>query len=155
MVIIERALSGDFEHICALDETVHGSPARRELIGRAIGQNRCAVARVDGAVRGMMIHDDSFYGHGFVALLMVHPDFRRRGIASALMRAAELDCPTEKLFTSTNRSNTPMQKLCERLGFVRSGIIENLDEGDPEIVYFKRLAPAPAAHADDPPDSDE
>ncbi len=155
MVIIERALSGDLEHICALDETVHGKPARRELIGRAVAQHRCAVARVDGVVRGMMIHDDSFFGHGFIVLLMVHPDFRRRGLATALMRAAELDCPTEKLFTSTNQSNTPMQQLCERLGFVRSGVIENLDEGDPEIVYFKRLAPAPAVRSDEPLDSDE
>jgi ribosomal protein S18 acetylase RimI-like enzyme len=153
MVIIERASSGDFEHICALDETVHGKPARREIIGRALGQNQCAVARVDGVVRGMMIHDDSFYGHGFVALLMVHPDFRRRGIATALMRAAELDCPTEKLFTSTNQSNTPMQRLCERLGFARSGVIDNLDEGDPEVVYFKRLAPATGSH--EPPDTEE
>jgi hypothetical protein len=33
-----------------------------------------------------------------------------------------------------------MQNLCEKLGFARSGIIENLDVGDPEIVYFKRLS---------------
>jgi hypothetical protein len=32
-----------------------------------------------------------------------------------------------------------MQNLCEKLGFVRSGCIENLDEGDPEIIYFKRM----------------
>lgn len=32
-----------------------------------------------------------------------------------------------------------MQRMCEALGFVRSGYIENLDEGDPEIVYFKPL----------------
>jgi len=30
-----------------------------------------------------------------------------------------------------------MKRLCERLGYVRSGFIENLDEGDPEVVYFK------------------
>jgi hypothetical protein len=33
-----------------------------------------------------------------------------------------------------------MQRVCDALGFVRSGRIENLDEGDPEIVYFKRPA---------------
>jgi hypothetical protein len=31
-----------------------------------------------------------------------------------------------------------MQRLCERLGYVRSGWIENLDEGDPEIIYSKK-----------------
>jgi hypothetical protein len=48
--------------------------------------------------------------------------------------------PAEKLFTSTNQSNTVMQTLCEKLGYVRSGWIENLDDDDPEIIYFKRLS---------------
>jgi ribosomal protein S18 acetylase RimI-like enzyme len=136
MVIIEKARLDDFEQIIALARS-----EQRSLIGRAMGQSRVSVARVDDAVRGFVAMDDRFYGHGFVELLVVHPDFRRRGLGTALMRAAELDAPTEKLFTSTNQSNVPMQRLCERIGFVRSGIIENLDEGDPELVYFKRLAP--------------
>jgi hypothetical protein len=32
-----------------------------------------------------------------------------------------------------------MQSLLSRAGFVLSGVIENLDEGDPEIVYFRRV----------------
>jgi hypothetical protein len=32
-----------------------------------------------------------------------------------------------------------MQRLLATLGFNRSGLIENLDEGDPELVYFKQL----------------
>ncbi len=32
-----------------------------------------------------------------------------------------------------------MRRLCEKLGFVQSGFIENPDEGDPEIIYFKRV----------------
>jgi hypothetical protein len=36
-----------------------------------------------------------------------------------------------------------MQRLCDRLGFVKSGYIENLDEGDPELIYVKFLAPVP------------
>ena len=70
----------------------------------------------------------------------MHPDFRRRGLATALMRAAELECQSGKLFTSTNQSNIPMQQLCDRLGFIKSGYIENLDEGDPELIYVKLLA---------------
>ena len=35
-----------------------------------------------------------------------------------------------------------MRALCERLGFVKSGWIDNLDPGDPEIVYFKALSKA-------------
>jgi hypothetical protein len=32
-----------------------------------------------------------------------------------------------------------MQQLLATLEFGRSGFIENLDESDPELVYFKRL----------------
>jgi ribosomal protein S18 acetylase RimI-like enzyme len=144
MTIIERASSGDFEHICALDETVHGR-ARRKLIGEACARGRVAVARVDDVIRGFVIFDESFFDQFYVRLLLVHPDCRRRGLATALMRAAELDCQTGKLFTSTNQSNLPMQQLCDRLGFVKSGYIENLDEGDPELIYVKLLAPVPGA----------
>ena len=35
-----------------------------------------------------------------------------------------------------------MQGLLARLGYLRSGIIENLDESDPELVYVKFLKPA-------------
>ena len=142
MVIVERATSRDFEHICVLDETVYRGPSRRGTIGPAVAASRCAVARVDGIVRGYVVTRPDFFGHGFVDLLVVHPDYRRRGLATTLMRAAELDAPTDKLFTSTNQSNLAAQRLFERLGFVRSGTIDNLDEGDSEIVYFKRLAPS-------------
>ncbi len=30
-----------------------------------------------------------------------------------------------------------MQKIFDFNGFIESGIVENLDEGDPEIIYFK------------------
>lgn len=139
MTIIERASSEDFEHICALDETAH-RPPRRRLIGDSCANGRVAVARVDGVIRGYVIFDESFFDQFYVRLLMVHPDFRRHGLATALMRAAELECQTGKLFTSTNQSNLPMQRLCERVGFVKSGYVENLDEGDPELIYVKLLA---------------
>jgi ribosomal protein S18 acetylase RimI-like enzyme len=140
MTIIERADAQDFEHICALDETIAGSGRRRAIIAKAFAQGHVSVARVDGVVRGYVISDESFFGQHFIAMLMVHPEFRRRGIATALIRSAELDCQAEKLFTSTNQSNLAMQRLCERSGFIKSGYIENLDDGDPEIIYMKRLA---------------
>jgi GNAT superfamily N-acetyltransferase len=143
MTIIERASSQDFEHICALDETVHVGSPRRRLIAAACDQGGVAVARVDDVVRGFVIFDESFFEQFYVRLLLVHPEFRRHGLATALMRAAELACQTGKMFTSTNQSNLPMQRLCDRLGFVRSGFVENLDEGDPELIYVKLLARAP------------
>ena len=40
----------------------------------------------------------------------------------------------QKLFTATNQSNLPMQHRLESLGYVRSGVILDLDPDDPELV---------------------
>jgi hypothetical protein len=60
-------------------------------------------------------------------------------VATALVRHLEQWCITGKLFTSTNESNKPMQGLLQSLAYQPSGTVYNLDEGDPEIFYFKRL----------------
>jgi hypothetical protein len=31
-----------------------------------------------------------------------------------------------------------MQKLCEKLGYQPSGILDNIDPGDPELFYCKK-----------------
>ena len=41
------------------------------------------------------------------------------------------------MFTSTHASNLPMQALLAKSGFEPSGIIHNLDPGDPELVYVR------------------
>ena len=50
----------------------------------------------------------------------------------------ETQSKSEDLFTSTNESNSHMQQVLEKLGYESSGIIYNLDSGDPEIVYVKK-----------------
>ena len=64
---------------------------------------------------------------------------RRRGVGRSLMRALANQCKTSKLFTSTNESNSAMRALLATLGYVPSGVIENLDPGDPELVFFLDL----------------
>jgi GNAT superfamily N-acetyltransferase len=101
---------------------------------------RCLVARGDvGEIVGFAVANHSFFARCFIVLVVVQENHRRHGVASALIRAIETRCTTEKIFTSTNASNLAMQAVCDALEFVRSGVIWNLDDGDPEIVYFKRL----------------
>ncbi|WP_231558656.1 GNAT family N-acetyltransferase [Brevibacillus thermoruber] len=63
---------------------------------------------------------------------------QRKGIGEALLLYLEAVCPTEKLFISTNLSNKQMQRLCRRLGYMPSGMIDNLDPGDPEVFSCKK-----------------
>jgi len=139
-MLVEPALSSDYEAVRALDRTLIGVRDRAKTLREWITRRECLVARAhDGNIVGFAVANCSFFAQSFIVLLVVHENHRRRGGASALIRSIEARSPTPKLFTSTNESNAAMQVVCESLGFVRSGVIENLDEGDPEIIYFKRL----------------
>ncbi len=98
----------------------------------------CFVAVVEEEVIGYGVLNYSFFHNGCIDMLYMHSDHRRSGAGTALLRHMETLCQTPKLFTSTNLSNLPMQSRLSKLGYVLSGVIHNLDEGDPEIVYFKR-----------------
>jgi len=131
---------GDYDAVRALDRMLVGVRDRGEALREWIARGECLIARNDGGeIAGFAVANREFFAQCFIALVVVHPEQRRRGVASALIRAVEARSPTPKLFTSTNQSNEAMQAVCESLGFVRSGVVENLDEGDPEIIYFKRV----------------
>jgi GNAT superfamily N-acetyltransferase len=131
-ITVRPARSSDATPIVAIDHV----RSRESHVRQAVEDSRCLVAERNGIIAGFAV-GGRFYGFDFLELLVVAADHRRRGVASALMRGWEAAAVTPKLFTSTNESNIPMQRLCEGLGYARSGLIENLDEGDPEIIYFK------------------
>lgn len=139
MTIIHTATDNELEVIQSLDRLALGSDSRKSFLAKSVSAGRCLIATVNDKVVGFGILEQTFYSQGFIGLLIVHPDYRRRSIATSLIHRMESICPTVKLFTSTNKSNIPAQKTYEANGFVKSGYIENLDDGDPEIIYFKRL----------------
>ena len=141
MIVVERATEEDILDILAIDRA-HGSEDRSAWLVEAIRARQALLARRGEHKLGFALVHRHFFGYPFIELLVVHPDARRKGVGSALMAYIEKTQPGEKLFTSTNRSNGVMQALLENRGYVRSGQIDNLDDGDPEIIYFKRLEQA-------------
>jgi GNAT superfamily N-acetyltransferase len=139
MISVRPAADSDVEALCSLDLIARLEAERREFIKGSVAAGTCYVAVAGGEVIGYGVLDYTFYRQGCVGMLYVHSGHRRRGAGAALLRHMEGVCRTPKLFTSTNLSNLPMQALLNRLGYTLSGVIHNLDEGDPEIVYFKRL----------------
>ena len=135
---IRPAQNSDVEAICAFDQRVGEEESRRPFIRRSI-ENGCCYIAEEGAIMGYAVLEYSFFELGFIAMLYVHENFRRHGVGTALMEHIEGICTTEKLFTSTNLSNIPMQSLLMKLGYEESGIVHGLDEDDPELFYRKLL----------------
>ena len=139
MISIRPAIESDLQSLCSLDQIAGQSEQRRHFIRRAVASGTCYVALDAQEVVGYGVLNYAFYDQGCIEMLYVAGDQRRRGVGTALIRHMERLCQTSKLFTSTNQSNLPMQSLLARCGYALSGVIHNLDEDDPELIYFKRI----------------
>jgi len=128
--LFRRATCADVDGIRHIDY-LH----RHELIDKAIRSGTCYVAEEGPRITGFAILDESFFGYAFVELLIVDLEYRRRGVGALLLEYLIRLCKTEKLFTSTNESNTPMRKLLNKAGFIPCGQVDALDDNDLEIFY--------------------
>ena len=137
---VRQGTLDDRDSIVALDRIADSDMNRVAFIERALWSEACIVADQNGSVVGYAVLEYTFYDQGFVSMLYVAETARRRGVGRTLVREIETRCRTLKLFTSTNESNGPMQALLASLGYAPSGVIHNLDAGDPELVYFLDLS---------------
>jgi GNAT superfamily N-acetyltransferase len=137
-VAIRPADHPDVEELAELHRQATGDGGRLADLRMAQVDGRLLVAERDQEIVGYATYG-RFFAYDFIELLVVRPRDRRTGVATALVAAIESMSRTGKLFTSTNRSNVAMQRLCANLGFLPSGVVENLDEGDPELFFVKRL----------------
>jgi ribosomal protein S18 acetylase RimI-like enzyme len=133
MAAIELARAGDLDALAPIPHP------RREDVASAIARGRCWVIRTSNEMAAHLVLGHPFFGHPFVETLYVAEGCRRQGHGRALLRHALALHAGRKLFTSTNTSNAAMRALLAAEGFEQCGWIDNLDPGDPELV-FCRLA---------------
>jgi ribosomal protein S18 acetylase RimI-like enzyme len=138
-MVRRKAQEPDVDKICAFDHIAQHQKWRRQFIHDSVQNGIAHVAVVDRTIVGYTVVDHSFFGRGFIAMLYVHSDHRRSGIGTALVGHAEGLCQSDRIFTSTNESNLPMQSLLQKLGYKRSGIVHDLDPEDPELFYSRQL----------------
>ena len=136
---INKATESDIEAIISIDHMAAHDENRRRHICEWVSGDSTVVAVVDDAVVGYAVLEYTFFSQGFISMLIVSEAIRRKGVGTALVSHLEEICKTGKLFTSTNKSNGPMQALMQSMSYEPSGIVHNLDDGDPELFYFKRL----------------
>jgi ribosomal protein S18 acetylase RimI-like enzyme len=137
---IRYATERDLVAILNLDERARVTRSRREWIRRAVRDRALFVLVSSGEVKAYAVLRRSFFERPFVEMLYVARTARRHGFGSALL--LHLEENKEEIWTSTNRSNTPMRRLLAKHGFVRRGRVIGLDSGDAEMFYSKGKKPS-------------
>jgi GNAT superfamily N-acetyltransferase len=137
-VAVRPADSDDVAALIAADPYAQINAERRTQIATWIDAGHCFVAERDDQIVGYCVLTRAFFHSFFVELVAVSETERRTGIGTAMIEhIIGLVPPGEKLWTSTNQSNAPMRSLLAGLGFVESGHIDNLDDGDPELIFLR------------------
>lgn len=137
----DEALAIDFDY--TLNREEHIELKRAEKIAKAIADEECFIILAGDSAVGFALFDYRFFDLGWIELIIVGAAHRGKGIGSQAMNLICQQSKTNKVFTSTNSSNTPMQKALTKIGFSFAGKVDGLDEGDPELFYYK-VTDAPA-----------
>ena len=132
---IREAECTDLPALIALDSVAAHDPRRAVQIGQWLADGHMHVAELDGTLAGYRVQHRHFFGEAFIEMLMVAAPLRGHGVGRALLLHATSRSAGARLFTSTNQSNTNMQRLLAAAGFVQCGIVHGLDEDDPELIY--------------------
>jgi ribosomal protein S18 acetylase RimI-like enzyme len=139
-VTVRRGEAADAAALKALDTVVPLDAQRAASIDAWLARDVVYVAVVDEQPVGYAVFNYGFFRRGNVDMLMLAVSHRGCRIGEQLLQALEGACDTPKLFCTTNVSNHRMQRLLTRRGFLACGFIDELDPGDPELVYVKKLA---------------
>lgn len=131
MHVVRPATLEDLPVIQAWNDWHH---AKRE----SIEAGECHLAIVDDLPFGYGILNRTFFNRAWIALLFVVESKRRRGLGDALLQHMECVCGENRIWTSTELPNLPMQSLLKRRGYVLTGVVENLQK-NPELFYYKDL----------------
>ena len=126
------------EQIVAYDTARNGDADLESDLLEAASSGWLRVALRDRHVVGhAIVRPRAFFGFSFLALVCVAETARRTGIGRLLV-ASVRDQATDRVWTSTNLSNGPMHSLLRTDGWHPAGMLDGLDEGDPEVFYFSR-----------------
>jgi RimJ/RimL family protein N-acetyltransferase len=135
--INDKATAVDLDY--RLDKDEHIKLKREEKITKAILDGECFLISADDKEVGFVIFDYRFFDQGWIELIIIDEKHRGKGIGKKVFEIICEQCKSEKVFTSTNHSNTQMQRALEKADFSFSGELKGLDEGDPELFYYKRI----------------
>ena len=134
--VVRPAWGADLASLRHVDPRM-AEPARARLASSLLGLGRSWIADIAGSPVGFALTSHGFFQKPMIELLVVAEQHRRKGIGLLLVNQCEASHKDDRIFVSTNASNTAANALFAKAGFLGSGIVYNLDPGDPELIYVK------------------
>jgi GNAT superfamily N-acetyltransferase len=141
MIEIRRPRTEDARPCAELAALVLGPNRAGPFIKAHLEHHHLIVAETAGSVVGLLAYRLDWFQCTLVSLVVVHEDWRRRGIAREFFRSVEAVSPTPRLFSSTEETNVGSIRMHSALGFAPSGYIDNLPQGTRELLFYKRIPP--------------
>ena len=136
-ISIRPATIEDADAIKALDTVVLLDPSRAVYIDEWLAKDTVLVAEFNNRVVGYGVFNHAFFRQSQVDMLMVDESYRGQRIGEHLLLELEKLSDTPKFWVTTNLSNHRMQRLLTRLSYKPCGYIDELDPGDPEMIFVK------------------
>jgi len=134
--VVRPAWSADLASLRQVDPRLSEAP-RARIASNLLGLGRSWIADIGGRPVGFALTSNGFFSHPMIELLVVAEPHRRQGVGLMLMNQCEASHTDDRIFVSTNASNAAANALFAKAGFTGSGIVYNLDPGDPELIYVK------------------
>jgi len=138
-IIIRKAISKDAQLIKGIDTIVSINPSRADMIDRWLQKDIVIVAEIDNRIVGYGVFNHEFFRQSQIEMLMISKEYRGKRIGGNILLSLEEYVDTNKMFITSNLSNHSMQKLLLRTGYKPCGYIDELDPGDPELVFVKYI----------------
>ncbi len=132
MTHIKTAANYDINDIAKIENICFSAPWSEESIAQSLA-NPCShfyIAYQDGKLAGYM-GLQIFSGEGYVTNVATLPEFRRQGIAMALLSEA-MKNDMQFISLEVRESNAPAIRLYEKAGFQNMGIRPNFYSDPPE-----------------------
>ncbi|WP_457614976.1 ribosomal protein S18-alanine N-acetyltransferase [Methanopyrus sp.] len=148
-VVVRRAKKSDIPEVVRIEERAFPKspyPTYVFLYNLSNNPDGFLVAEVEGKVVGYIIFElRPWLGEGHIVSIAVHPDYRRAGIGTVLMREAErriLEAGYETVRLEVRESNFPARRFYERLGYGEERREHGYySDGETAVIMVKRLKP--------------
>jgi len=146
MITIREMNLADVDCVCVLEEMAFSMPWHKESFIEMI-ENKDALYLVaddeqDGVIGCCGVR--SIVGEGDISNVVVHPDYRKKGVAyqmlNELLSRAEQEFEIKEFTLEVRCSNANAIHLYEKLGFVSEGVRKNFYEEPTEdaLIMWKR-----------------